>query len=61
MVVVVVVCGADGASALVDVWAGTQMVAVRDVSNGVVHVDVRANIRLAELVEDGPGSLGVDG
>ena len=41
------------------------MVVVRGVNSvvavaHVVHVDVRANVSLAELIQDGSGSLGVD-
>lgn len=65
VMIVVVVRVAHRASALVDVLVWTEMVVVRAVNavvtvSDVVHVDVRANVGLAELIQDGSGSLGVD-
>ena len=50
---------------MVDVLVWTQMVVVRGVNGvvavpDVVHVNVRADVGLAELIQDGSGSLGVD-
>lgn len=66
VVMVVVVRVANRASALVDVLVWTQMVVVRGVNSVVavpnmIHVDVRADVGLAKLIQDGSGSLGVDG
>ena len=64
--VVVVIGVANGATTLVNVLVWTQMVivgrvnAVVSVAN-VVDVHVRADVALADLVQDGPGPLGVDG
>ena len=66
MVVVVGVCVANRAPALVDVLIWTQMVVVCGVYSvvavpGVVHVDVRTDVGLSKLIQDRPGSFGVDG
>jgi len=50
---------------LVDVLVWTEVVVVRAMNavvavSNVVHVDMRTNVGLAELIQDGSGSLGVD-
>ncbi len=50
---------------MVDVLVWTEMVVVRAMDavvavSNVVHVDMRTNVGLAELIQDGSGSLGVD-
>ena len=64
--VVVIIGIAYGATTLVDILVWTQMIIVRHVNavvavTHVINVYVRTNVALANLVQDGPGSLGVDG
>lgn len=66
VVVVVVVGVADGAATLINVLIWTEVVVVGGVDAVVsmaymVNVHMRSDIALAYLVEDGPGTLGVDG
>ena len=65
-VVMIVISITDRASTLIDILIWTQMVVVRRVHTmvavaNVVHVDVGAYVGLAELIQDGSGSLGIDG
>jgi hypothetical protein len=64
--VVVIIGVADRTTTLVNVLVWTQMIIVRRVNavvavTNVVNVHVRSDVALADLVQDGPGSLGVDG
>lgn len=50
---------------MVDVLVWTEVVVVRAMNavvavSNVVHVDMRTNVGLAELIQDGSRSLGVD-
>ena len=64
--IIMIVCVAYGTATLVDVLVWTQMIVVGRVNavvsvTNVVNVYVRADVALADLVQDGPGALGVDG
>jgi hypothetical protein len=66
MMIIVIVRVAYGAATLVDVLVWTQMIIVGRVNavvsvTYVVNMDMRADVALADLVQDGPGALGVDG
>ena len=64
--IIMIVCVAYGTATLVDVLVWTQMIVVGRVNavvsvTNVVNVYVCADVALADLVQDGPGALGVDG